>query len=239
MIELLLIIVIELLILYFLSQKLTQILYSILFAVFKNKHTVYGIITFIYLPGTAVHELAHLIIAEILRVPTGELSFTPKFEKNVSGQEKLKAGSLKIGNSDPLRRYLIGFAPVFIGLMVLCLLIWLFQYFWPQMADLKSQMILIVITGYLIFAISNNMFSSKKDLEGFLIFLPVMVLVISAAYFAGIRINLTDQALSVTNRLLTGLSQALGIVIGINIVVLLINIIVLKSLNKLNSLFKF
>lgn len=222
----------ELLVLFFLSQRLTRHLYSLLFFIFRSKYAASSLITFIYLPGTAIHELSHLIMAEILRVPTGELSFTPVIGKNSDGKEEIKAGSLKVAQTDPLRRFLIGFAPVLAGLFFLCLLVWLFQYFSPQFANQRGQIVLVAIIGYFIFAISNSMFSSRKDMEGSEFLLPVLFSIIIALYIAGVRIELTGKSLTLMEKLITGLSLVLGLVIGINALILGVNLLLIRGFRK-------
>lgn len=232
MILLLTILFIELVLLFFLSDRLTKTLYTIFYTFFRNTHVAAGILTFLYLPGTAIHELAHLITAEVLRVPTGELSFTPEIVRHDSGQHEIKAGYLKIANTDPLRRFMIGIAPLIFGLMFTFVIVWLFQYFWPQLTQISHRVGLIVVTGYLLFALSNNMFSSRADMEGAQYFLPVVLLVAAVLYLMGLRIDLTDGLLTTLQHLLGGLTRALGIVIGLNISILLTNSLLLKLLNK-------
>ncbi len=222
----------ELLFLYFLSDRISRNCYALFFRIFGNQEVATGLLTLMFLPGTAVHEFAHLIVAEILRVPTGELSFTPEIVKNENGSQEIKSGYLKIGHTDPIRRYLVGFAPLIFGLMGLVLLVSLFQYFWPQTTILWQQIGLIGLIGYFMFAISNNMFSSKQDLEGFWIIAIVFVLICMAAYFSGLRFNLTGQIAYLINQLANGLIKVLGVVLVINIIVLALNRLFLKTIGR-------
>lgn len=230
----------ELLFLFFLSDRITRSLYAIFFLVFRNQHFASGLLTFFYLPGTAIHELSHLIVAEILRVPTGELSLTPTIAKNESGQDEIRAGYLKIGKTDVFRRFLVGIAPLLLGLGALVMLVLLFERFWPQLTDWKYQLLLISVIAYFLFSVSTNMFSSKKDLEDAPYLLPAVALFVTAliitAYFAGVRLTLTGTALTISQTVLTRLTQALGIVCGINLVVLAINGLFLRGIEKLQHI---
>lgn len=232
MLLLIAILLIELLLLFLLSDRLTKSLYAIFFSLFHSTHAAAGILTFLYLPGTAIHELSHLIAAEVLRVPTGELSFTPEVIRHHSGQHEIKAGYLKIANTDPLRRFLIGIAPLLFGLMFTFIIIWLFQYFWPQLTQNWHKIGLIGLTGYLLFALSNNMFSSKADLEGAQYFLPVVGLISAALYIMGLRIVLTGEILTFLQRVLEGLTRALGIVCGINLILLMVYNLILNLIRR-------
>lgn len=78
------------------------------------------IIALLYLPGTLLHELSHLITASILRVPTGQLTLFPRLDK---ANNHFKLGSVQVGKTDPIRSSLIGAAPTLIGVVVLYFLI--------------------------------------------------------------------------------------------------------------------
>lgn len=234
---LVLVILVELIILWLLSRHLTKIIYTIFYLVFGNKRFAITILTFLYLAGTVIHELAHLIVAEILRVPTGEISFTPVVTKRENNETEIRLAHVEIGSTDPFRRYIIGFAPIISGLFFLCLVIWLYQYFSPQFTDFKLQLTFMIFLGYLIFTISNNMFSSQKDLEGFIFFLPVLIIIFASLYIAGIRLNLTGASLAFTVNLMQKLAQALGIVLVVNLAILFLNGVMLRSIFSLRRKF--
>lgn len=145
--------------LYFLGRKFLHYLGQWFFRIFKNKDTVIRAISFFLLPGTFIHEVAHLVFAEFMQVRTDGLSVVPEIKENKS----IKLGGVKIEQTDPLRRTIIGLAPVFLGLI----LIWVASGYvfgldepsWP----------IFVVYGYLLMQVGLTMFSSPKDLEGSLI----------------------------------------------------------------------
>ena len=92
----------ELILLFLLSRALTKTL---------SRFLSISALSFLFLPGVIVHELSHMLVAAILIVPIGEIEFMPK---RTEGGVKL--GSVAIGSCDPIRRAIIGFAPVFVGL---------------------------------------------------------------------------------------------------------------------------
>ncbi|MCL4365834.1 hypothetical protein M1437_01250 [Patescibacteria group bacterium] len=153
----------ELFLLFFLSKKLTNCLAQIIFRVTKNHHAVVRILAIIFLPGTILHELAHLLFAGIMFVPVGEMNVIPEVAEG-----RVRLGSVQIGKTDPFRRVIIGVAPVLFGLILISS-IFLFVKFgatpWWQTA----------LVLYLIFEIGNTMFSSKKDLEGMVGFLVLVL----------------------------------------------------------------
>src|SRR3989338_10542220 len=77
-----------------------------------------NLVFFLLLPGIFLHELAHILMAEILQVPTGELKLTPEIKDG-----HLTLGSAQIALTDPLRLTLIGIAPFLAGTAVLWTLI--------------------------------------------------------------------------------------------------------------------
>ena len=143
-----------------------------------------NLISFLLLPGVIIHELAHLFIAVILFVPVGDMEFAPK--KNGNG---VKLGSVEIAKTDPIRRSIIGFAPIFAGLVLVVSAVYLFSaniLFWQkQNLYLFTAVILILI--YLLFAISNTMFASKRDMEGTVEILITLITIFIGAYILGFR----------------------------------------------------
>jgi hypothetical protein len=127
---------------------------------------------------------------------------------------------------------LIGFAPVFFGIAALVLIMWVFQYFWPDITDQLTQVLFVALMAYLLFSVSNNMFSSRKDLEGFIFVAPILALIAVSAYIAGFRLTLTGEALAVTTQILTGLTKALGIVTVLNFIFLLLNRLLVHNIQK-------
>lgn len=228
------IILAELLVLFFLSKHLINIMHSLFYGVFRSKRISLTLITILFLPGTIIHELSHWLIAEIVRVKTGEISLTPEIEQKNGREMYVKLGHVQVAESDPIRKYLIGFAPLFMGMFFLFLLIWIFGYFWPQITDQRIQIGFAILIGYLLFSVSNNMFSSKKDLEGFIFVIPFLIILGIAVYWSGIDIHLTGRSLALYTQIVNGLTKALGIVIGINVGILLINGILLRGLFRIN-----
>lgn len=143
----------------------------------------------------------------MLGVHTGKLTLVPEGLET----EEVKAGSVMISQSDPFRRYIIGLAPIFAGMIAISALSYfLFQQFGNSAA-------LTILYFYLLLAISNSMFSSKEDLKGFIPFAIAFGAMAAAAYFAGLRIGLTGTLLEFVTRLFDALTKSLGIVLAINL----------------------
>lgn len=144
-------------------------------------------LSILFLPGVIIHELSHMLIAVILFVPVGDMEFMPRASPN-----GVKLGSVEIAKTDPIRRSIIGFAPVFTGLAIIIAAVYFFNsnisFF--QGKNLFIFITTILVATYLLFAISNTMFSSGKDMEGTVEILITLVIIFAAIYILGFRPSL-------------------------------------------------
>lgn len=209
----------ELLLLALLSGRLTLSLYLLLLRLFRSKTLAITILVILLFPGTVVHELAHLFVAEILRVRTGKLTLVPESLE----ETEIKTGSVAIARTDPLRRTLIGLAPVYVGIAVLASLSYFFR--------INTITIITIITFYIMFAVSNSMFSSKEDMKGVIPFGITVALFAAAGYFAGFRVGLTGELLTKIILGLATLVRSLGVVLAVNLVVLTVTSALLAFLS--------
>lgn len=164
----------ELILLFLVSKLLTTQLYLFFYSVtHSQKATVYWI-AILFFPGVVVHELAHAFAASFLLVPVGTIEFFPTVLDN-----RIKLGSVRVGKSDFVRSFFIGVAPVIIGAFIIFGVFWgYFSLSLPLPYYLK-----IFLSIYLLFEVSNTMFSSKKDLEGAGVFVFLFLALITAFYF--------------------------------------------------------
>jgi hypothetical protein len=136
------------------------------------------LLSLIVLPGTLVHEMAHLLVAGVTLVPVGDISLMPEIKEN-----GVKLGHVEIQKTDFFRRALIGFAPVFVGIGIL---VGGIAFANSQFFSQGSYPIwLILVLFYLTVVIGNTMFSSRKDLEGTLGFVVLFVSIFGALYLLG------------------------------------------------------
>lgn len=91
-------------------------------------------------------------------------------------EEGIKLGSAQIGQTDFIRRAIIGFAPVFLGLSIILGTSFFLSSWWS-----------VIIVLFVLFEVGNTMFSSKKDMEGTAAFLVIFSSLFLAFYFLGIR----------------------------------------------------
>lgn len=164
-------------ILFFLSRKLTRSISFILFKLTKNQELSIKIFHFLFFPGVLIHELSHLISAEVMFVRTHGLRLMP--ERN---GDELVMGSVQIEKTDPIRRALIGFAPVLVGFTFITVGI----YFLLSDKSPFEMWINYFLIFLLVFEIGNTMFSSKRDLEGTIELLIFFTLVIGTCFIFGV-----------------------------------------------------
>lgn len=217
----LLLFIFELLLLFFLSRFLTQSLSQLFFFITKSQRFVIHLLSFLFLPGVIVHELSHLIMAVILFVPTGEIEFKPQMK----GEKAIKMGSVAIGKTDPFRRALIGVAPILAGVSILAGALFYFT---------SSTSFSVIILLYVLFQITNTMFSSGKDVEGIVEFLLVMIILLVALYFVGFRVpqGVLNTLFSQNNiDILKQLSLLFLVPLGMDAVIIAITRMLIKTQN--------
>lgn len=162
-------------ILSFASRQLTKAISQLFHRLTHSQISTIRLIAFIFLPGTFVHEFAHALMARLLRVPVGHLELWPEVE-----EQTIKLGSVQIAQTDRLRRSLIGVAPVLIGLILIVGSLFGLIYYFSSGGVAPWWAIGIYL--YLLFVIGNTMFSSRKDLEGAVGVLSLILIISLSLY---------------------------------------------------------
>ena len=147
----------ELVILYFLSKRLTQDLFNFIYGLTKKRNLAIYILAVLFLPGTFIHEISHFLTALFLFVPVGEVEFLPE----IQGSDSLKMGSVAIGKTDPIRKFLVGIAPFIIGTFLI-----IGSLSFLTLNNLLENPYFLILISYLVFSVGNTMFASKSDLKG-------------------------------------------------------------------------
>jgi len=197
--------ILTLTLLYLSSHSLIIHLIKIFYRLTHSHETAVNLLFFLLLPGVFLHEFSHIITAELLQVPTGHLSFKPHFK---NGQ--LLLGSAQIASTDPFRLTLIGTAPFLTGTFTLWALLKIALHlsvsqlnlanFIPQILFSINQLsfLPLLLIFYLLFSISNTMFSSPSDLQA--TGLPIILLLIILGTFKLANLTIPPSTLiSLTN----------------------------------------
>lgn len=217
--------VVELFGLFLLSRWLTKTMYILFYVLSRSRTVAVSLMSTILFPGTVIHELSHLFTAEILGVKTGKLSLIPE---NINEKE-IRAGSVQIASTDPFRRYLIGFAPIITGTISLFCLSYFLPQLWQDVTRaaqnrtlfISPSWYIFIIVGYLIFTISNTMFTSREDTRGFLPFALIIAAFVASAYALGLRIQISGVFLQISTTAVSSLGRSLFAVLALNIIMLL------------------
>lgn len=217
-----------LLLISILSQKISNLIYNVVYLLTNSKNFSLGVLIVILLPGTIIHEFSHLLVALLLRVPTGHLSILPTIDK--TGQ--VQAGKLTIAKPDPFRHTLIGIAPLLIGLTLIFII---GRLFFSQSYSLTTHNLqpTTILGIYLYFVISATMFASRHDLESFVIVAPLIIIIIMTIYLIGVKIVFDQNLVSLVSSFLTQLNSYLAYVILINILIFLIFTGLISLLQKI------
>ncbi len=170
----------QIVIIYIISRLILKELFLFLRKFFQTDYPVFLLVSFIFLPGTIIHETAHFITALFLILPVKSMTIFPKWDSN-----EIKLGEVTFIKKDFLRTILVGIAPVFFGIGIL------FSLFYFNIYP-ANNIGLNIVYSYLIFSISANMFSSKQDLKDLVLIVPVILLLIVIFYVFDIKINMSS-----------------------------------------------
>lgn len=184
--------------LFFTSRKTIDICFHFFSRFLSHPHAAYRMMALLYFPGTALHEMSHLVMAMILNLKVRDISFIPKIRGNT-----LKLGTVTYEKKDVVRGLIVGIAPFFAALYAF----WLIDAF----KLLYLNFWITALFSYVVFTISSTMFSSKQDLIDLVYVIPIFVIAgITIAvlkvdlnpFIAVLDLNKVSQFFSIVNSFL-------------------------------------
>ena len=207
-----LIFILALSILYILSRIFIHKLFTVLYRLTRSREKAAGLLGWIFLPGTFIHEVSHLIAALFLLVPVGRINLLAETE-----EEGIKLGSVQIGKTDFIRGSIIGLAPLLIGGGGV---LWAISYSLSH-GYLGNPWVIIALI-YIIFQITHTMFSSESDLNAVLEFAVFLAVISFALILFKIYIPFTYiyQKLNGSGPVIQEFSYFLAIPIGLELIFL-------------------
>ncbi len=150
------------------SHKTTSQIFTMFTRIIRSEKIALWLVCLLYLPGTALHEIAHLLAAFVLFLPVTHFTLIPKITPS-NGGYGVKLGSVTYIQRDPIRGFLVGIAPIFAGVI--------FFYFLPAIIDQADANLLIrAVLGYFAFTVASTMLSSKQDLTDAVYMIPLVII---------------------------------------------------------------
>ncbi len=147
--------------LYFVSRKTIHACFYFFSRFLKHPQAAYRMIALLYFPGTAVHEMSHLVMAMILNLKVRDIALIPKVRGN-----NLKLGTVTYEKRDVVSGLIVGIAPFFVALFAF----WLIDAFRLLYVNFWTT----ALFSYIVFTVSSTMFSSKQDLIDLIYVIPIV-----------------------------------------------------------------
>lgn len=123
-------------------------------------------------PGTLVHEVAHLLVAVLLGVRVGKVSLFPQKDGS-----HVKFGFVQVAKVDPIRNFMVSFAPVVLGLIVNSMLGYVLVYKFI-LSDIKVNdwlwWVFVILIVYVMFVVNVQMWPSKSDVKHGIVFIGLL-----------------------------------------------------------------
>jgi hypothetical protein len=232
--------------LLFLQRGLHREIQAVFLLLVRRTDLAVALFSLLFFPGVFLHEASHFVMAKIMGVPTGKVSFIPQ---SVEGN-RLRLGFVETGKTDLLRDALIGMAPLltggafvaYVGITRLGLL-----FIWDAFSSGDLQITLDAFRTsfgspdywlwfYLMVTVSSTMFPSPSDRRAWLPVALIVAVIISAALFFGAGPWMSQNLLPVLNDALQGVAVVFGISAAVHLVVLLPTWILRRVLTRVTGL---
>ncbi len=204
----------------FLQRWLQQHIQGLTYAVTGNPGCAVRMLFFILLPGVALHEASHWLVANLIGVRTGKVSI---------GLGKMRGkhfslGSVTVEKSDPLRESLIGVAPFIFGILAVWALMGFGFGLWtPTTLEQVSEPIrstlsdpLTWVALYFVFAVSTSMIPSESDREPWGMLIAIFAGIGALALILGWTPNITPELIGLGQKILTTLIFVFGVIVVVN-----------------------
>jgi hypothetical protein len=214
-----------------LQRKLHLEIQALFLILTRRPAVTITIFSILFLPGVALHEASHFLMARLLGVRTGRISLLPRAMK--SG--RLRMGYVETSSTDVFRDALIGAAPLLTGGLVVTyigmvcmgliplgndLLKGQFDLFWQGLAHLPLLPD-FWLWFYLAFVVSSTMLPSPSDRQAWLPILVVAALLLLLAFMVGAGSWMVANLAPVFNQALRAIASVFAISVAVHSVILL------------------
>lgn len=155
-----------------LGRQVHRVMHALALVLTNNYQSAALLYALPLLPGVALHEISHALMAVLLRVKVRSFTLVPQRKAG-----SITLGSVEVNRADIVRMTLIGLAPMLIGIIVLTLIGW-YVFDIGRMTQtlvngdvrqISNQIMLATQVGdaflwfYLMFAVANAMMPSASD----------------------------------------------------------------------------
>lgn len=202
--------------LYLTRRKMTVELSKLVNRFGGGKRTFIWLWSLIFLPGTIIHEVSHFLAAALTGAKTGKIEIFPELSKNTLGGEfdrtkkTHRLGFVQTQQLNPIRGFIVGIAPLLIGMG---LLIWLAPEL--QVTSYKLQVSWqTAIKFYLFFTVANSLFLSWTDVKQTLPLIIIGIILGGILWLIGVQVKIGPE--SPVWNIAKSLGNALWISVGIN-----------------------
>jgi hypothetical protein len=236
----------SLVLLLFLQRALHREIQAIFLISTRNPNATILIFSMIFLPGVFLHELSHLLMAKLLRVPTGQFSLLPEMMPDGS----LRLGYVEAAHTDPFRDSLVGVAPLLSGIAVVAFAAISRLHLVIMWDTLRNGQWSLFLMGlqtlptipdfwiwfYLTFAVSSTMMPSESDRHAWLplgIFAGVSFAVV---VLAGAGPWMLENLAPTVNQFLRGGALLLLVSILVHILLIFPLMLIHRLLTKMTGL---
>jgi len=205
--------------LLFLKRWLSQHLQGLALLLSGDQQIATLLYYLVLLPGIVLHELSHVLAAELVGVKTKRISLRPTAKRG----GRVRFGAVTVGPSDPIRESWIGLAPLLSG-SALILLLARWQFGVEPMPVLDPDVLLSCLQApdawlwlYLVFAISNAMLPSESDRQPWRPVLLFLALITGVFYVSGLAPQIPETLKQWALMGVTHLALAFGLALGVDI----------------------
>jgi hypothetical protein len=211
----------------FFRDFLNRYIYHYLLFVVRNNRVATLIFALLFLPGVALHEISHWIMAKILFVETHRFSLIPEWLE----EGTLRFGFVEMSKTDRFRSALIALAPLFSGVVVVL---------WIGFTHLNLDVVLAGIEGldwdlvwegleifmrtpdvllwiYLLLAISNTMLPSPSDYKAWLPAGIILGVIYATVVILSIGSETNSWLVGLANTFAETLLRAFGVAAVVNL----------------------
>jgi hypothetical protein len=231
-----------LVLLIWLNRVVMTLVMRLVYSLSRNMHLAVLAYALLVLPGTAVHELSHWLVARLLGVPAGMPVLVPQhIPQQLGNGSRITLGYVMIARVDFLRSSLIGVAPFVAGCALVALLAqWVFATealtLLLNAGGVQASVRALVaslwdfvqvrqggwVYLYLIFAVANGMLPSPSDREDWPWVLIFLALLLGGIYFAiGVPAVPTDMTTAAVT-IIQWLTFALLVTVVIDVACLIV-----------------